>query len=183
MRTLPTTLTLILLSLPAQAMPVDDPNSCCKQHGTCAEIIQPIQISKTADLWFGEIIVDKAKFPGGIITQGCDQTRTFTAEGVGAWTTVKQGLKYHNANFKVTGQEGFPFTFVVPLDAIPLTMNGAAEPALLTAVFKHLPIAGVGGVTHGILQAEVEVGGILALPPNMKPGAYSGSFNVMVCYQ
>jgi hypothetical protein len=159
-------LTLTLAALAAVAL---EPGAARAQAE--AEFVDPITITKTADLGFGEII------PANVAG-----TVTITPTASGSTRSVTQvsffgTSSFSHAEFDVTGDRGASITITLPA-SINLTGPGAN---MLVDVFTSNPTS---PTSLGFLgQRTVRVGATLQVGASQTAGSYIGTFNVTIAYQ
>lgn len=163
-----------LLAVPVMAF-ADGNTATVTTSGAAITVVSPIQVTRTADLSFGTLVVDPSTFTSGVLTIGTDNLINITKLGRGTWTYTGTGhQKPSSAQFKVTGEEGYCYGFV------------AAEFSLLHPSgdsMKFSPLVSmVDKVTHGTVPATVGVGGTLILAGKPRPGVWSGTFSVTAIY-
>jgi len=164
---------IIALLLVAGSMAWADGNSAAKSASASATLIRPITVSKVSDLVFGSLIIP-AKYQGGSLTVSSNgSVHNHLGSNASMYT---HSATPSPAQFTVTGEPGYPWVFASGVLDLKLGSTGTAV--------QIVPKATVGNVVWGGATAStaVAVGGELHLPPNVKPGSYSGSFNVYVNY-
>lgn len=129
-----------------------------------ANILQPISVSKTADLSFGEVYPDGTL--AGTVTVDFAGGRTF---GGGASAGTAPGAA---GSFTVTGEAGSTYALTIPA-AVSLTGPG-------TAMNVTLSNNSLGDLTTG--TETFQVGGALDVGVAQTAGAYSATFDVTVNY-
>ncbi|AHI30246.1 hypothetical protein AU14_17300 [Marinobacter similis] len=144
-----------------------------------ANVIAPIQITKTADLVFG----DFAPGVGGTVTVSTSGARTATGPILSA-----SGASSSAAQFDVVGEANATYSISYSGDtALTNTTGGGGETMLLT---RHSDLTGAGAiageVTSGTLgitgTQSIYLGGTLAVSGTQVPGSYQGTVTVTVEY-
>ncbi|MBL0316158.1 MAG: DUF4402 domain-containing protein [Flavobacteriales bacterium] len=136
-----------------------------------ANIIQPLQIAKTADLAFGNIASGTAD---GTVVIAVDGARTST----GGVTLIEAGNVSNAASFDVTGLADASFTIEVPTSIVIETAGGADQ----MTVDNFVSSLGADSVLDVNGEATLEVGATLNVSAQQAAGLYSGSFDVIVAY-
>jgi hypothetical protein len=135
-------------------------------------IIQPITISKTADMTFGNIV--KPSTGSGTVTVGAGAD-TVAVTGTGA--AAASGT-ISRAKFSVGGEGAQTFSISVPAT---MTMTSGANNLTVT-----LTASGATGTLSGTLgtagTATFQVGGAFPIANTTASGNYTGSFNATVAY-
>lgn len=134
-----------------------------------ATVVQPIAISKSADLGFGKFSAGT----GGTIV--LDTSGDRTASGGVVLLTGTGGAA---ATFDVTGDAGATYAITLPSGAETLTRTSGTE-TMSVASWVSAPAA-TGTLTSG--AETVSVGATLTVGNAQVAGEYSGSFNVAVEY-
>ncbi len=144
-----------------------------------ANVIAPIQITKIADLVFG----DFAPGTGGTVTVSTSGARTATGPVLSTAGTAPSA-----ARFNVLGEANATFSITYSGDTeLTNTTGGGGETMLLT---RHSDLTGTGTiageVSSGTLGAggtgSIYVGGTLAVSATQVPGNYQGTVTVTVEY-
>jgi hypothetical protein len=136
-----------------------------------ANIIQPLQIAKTADLAFGNIASGTAD---GTVVIAVDGSRTST----GGVTLIEAGNVSNAASFDITGYADASFTIEVPASIVIETEGGADQ----MTVNNFVSSLGADSVLDVNGEATLEVGATLNVSAQQAAGLYSGSFDVIVAY-
>jgi hypothetical protein len=136
-----------------------------------ANIIQPLEIAKTADLAFGNIASGTAD---GTVVIAVDGSRTST----GGVTLIEAGNVSNAASFDVTGLADASFTIEVPTSIVIETEGGADQ----MTVDNFISSLGADSVLDVNGEATLEVGATLNVSAQQAAGLYSGSFDVIVAY-
>jgi len=139
-----------------------------------ATIIQPIAITKTAELVFGNLAVGA--------TGGTVAISTADAVTISAGSTITQPAGNAGspaaASFNVTGESGFTYAITLPADGT-VTLTDASSNTMAVNGFTSNPGA-TGTLTAG--SQTLKVGATLTVGNAQAPGSYSGSFSVTVAY-
>lgn len=139
-----------------------------------ANIVTPINVTKTTDLAFGKFVVTT----GGNVTIDTAGARTFT--GVTLLTSTTSA-----ASFAVTGEPNATYTISTAGTTANLT-SGANTMALTLASDLNAAGTTTGNVATGTLSAggtqNIYVGGSLAVAAAQPAGAYTGSIALAVDY-
>jgi hypothetical protein len=161
-------------ALAALAMPALAQNSATATASGTTTIIQPITISKTADLGFGTI-VKPTTGASTISVSATGNTRTVT----GGNATFANGNGVSSASFTVRGEGAQHFSIQVPAS---FNMTAGTNTLVVTT---NNP-SGATGLLSGSIGSTgslvLGVGGSFPLATNTASGAYSGSFQVTVAY-
>ena len=133
-----------------------------------ATILQPIAVSTTTHLSFGDIYPDKTA--AGTVTVDVDGGRS-------AGGSAKLGATAGTAAlFAVTGESNTGFSVSLP-SSIDITHDDGITTMAVNS-FNHNATAALDA--NG--AANFNVGATLQVGADQKPGAYTGSFNVTVNY-
>ncbi len=136
-----------------------------------ANIVQPLQIAKTADLAFGNIASGTAD---GTVVIAVDGSRTST----GGVTLIEAGNVSNAASFGITGFADATFTIEVPASIVIETAGGADQ----MTVNNFVSSLGANSVLDMNGEATLGVGATLNVSAQQAAGLYSGSFDVIVAY-
>lgn len=138
-------------------------------------IVQPLTITKDADLRFGSIVKPSTSGSIAISTAGA---RSVT-EGVHA---LSAGDAPQAARFRVSGAGGRALSIQIPSSVV---LNSGTHALLVTTTSNltgALTAQALSG-THEISGTlEVRVGGSVALTGSTEPGTYSGVLTVSAAY-
>lgn len=136
-------------------------------------VIQPIALSKTADLNFGTIVKPQT----GTATVAVDSAGSRTVTGTQAVNTA--GNAPTAAAFSIQGEGGSAYSVSVPGS---FTMASGANTLTVTTVNS----AGGGGTLSGGIgttaSATFGVGGTINVDTATASGAYTGTFTVTASY-
>ncbi|MFY7707422.1 MAG: DUF4402 domain-containing protein [Flavobacteriales bacterium] len=136
-----------------------------------ANIIQPLEIVKTADLAFGNIASGTSE---GTVVIATDGARTST----GGVTLIEAGNVSNAASFDVNGLADASFTIEVPASIVIETAGGADQ----MTVDNFVSSLGADSVLDANGEASLNVGATLNVSAQQAAGLYSGSFDVIVAY-
>lgn len=136
-----------------------------------ANIIQPLEIVKTADLAFGNIASGTSE---GTVVIAVDGSRTST----GGVTLIEAGNVSNAASFDINGYADASFTIEVPASIVIETEGGAEQ----MTVDNFVSSLGTDSVLDANGAATLEVGATLNVSAQQAAGLYSGSFDVIVAY-
>lgn len=158
----------VLAAGSAMVMAASAANAASVSATATAEILQQVQIAKTADLNFGSIVPDSAASANVIVDP--DGTNTRNCGGL----TCADDALVSSAAFNVTGATGL--TAVISLSSLATIDDGGNSMNIsLSQSDATLLMTGSAVPTY--------VGGTLTVPANQAPGTYSGSFDVTAEYQ
>lgn len=136
-----------------------------------ANIVQPLQIAKTADLAFGNIASGTAD---GTVVIAVDGSRTST----GGVTLIEAGNVSNAASFDITGYADATFTIEVPASIVIETEGGADQ----MTVNNFVSSLGANSVLDMNGESTLGVGATLNVSAQQAAGLYSGTFDVIVAY-
>lgn len=137
-----------------------------------ATVVQPIAITKTADLNFGNFAADDATSGTVVISTAGARSFTGGATGVSAGTGTVSA-----ASFTVTGEGTSTFSITLPSSAVTLTHATDATKTMSVSTFTSNPSA-TGALTAG--SATVTVGATLSVAAAQTTGVYSNSTGLPV---
>lgn len=129
-----------------------------------ATLVEPVTLSKTADLNFGTVVSGTGASTVQVSNAGA---RTCGA-GITCAGTVTA------AQFSVDGANGYVLVISVPTSAVSLTSGANSMTANLTPV---------SNITLGTGASTFGVGGTLNVGANQAQGVYTGTFTVSANYQ
>lgn len=144
-----------------------------EQATSTGVVVAPIQITKTADLSFGNFAAGASL---GTVALGTDGSRNVTGGVVGLPGSSAA------AQFDVVGQTGA--TYGITVAASDLT-SGANTMAFAEAVAVVASASSTGVVATGTLTGGTQsifVGGVLNVAANQAAGTYGGTIDVTVQY-
>ncbi|QLC25619.1 DUF4402 domain-containing protein [Parasphingopyxis algicola] len=145
-------------------------NAATATADATAEILQQVQIAKTADLNFGTIVPDSTASGNVNVAANAAGTRTCAAN-----LTCAGATSVSSAAFDVTGANGLNVD-VTGIGSLTQLSDGAnTMPISLSASSNVLAMTGSAVALY--------VGGDLTIGVNQPAGVYSGSFTVNVDYQ
>lgn len=159
----------ISIAVNAQNKTVAFHNSGMATGEATANIVEPIQVEKTADLAFGNIAAGTAE---GIVTISTDGSRNAN----GGVTLISAGNNSQAASFYIIGYPDATFAIDLPA-SIVISYN--SEEMVVDNFESDL-----GSVSQlsGIGEAYLNVGASLNVNSNQAPGLYIGTFDVIVAY-
>lgn len=138
-------------------------------------IVQPLTITKDADLRFGSIVKPSASGSVAISTAGARSV----SDGVQA---LSAGDTPQAARFTVSGAVGHALSIQIPAS---ITLNSGTH-ALLVTTTNNLSGGPDGQILGGTPDSsgslEVRVGGSVALASSTEPGIYTGVLTVSAAY-
>jgi hypothetical protein len=134
-----------------------------------ARIVAPIEISKVADLKFGNIAAGPS---AGIVEISTNDNRTSN----GGVTLIAAGNVSNAAAFDITGYPNATFTISLP-ENISLT-SGSDQ----MEVNNFVSDLGNNSTLDNAGEAQLKVGATLNVEANQAVGLYTGSFDVTVAY-
>lgn len=139
-------------------------------------IIQPVTVSKTADLIFGRVVRPGTGSDTISITNLSDAV---TATGGTAFPIATSGVTTSRAKFTVAGEGGQTVSLTVPTS---FSMTGTGTAIVVTLSSDKTGSQALGGTLGTSSSIVVNVGGSFALASTQATGAYSGSFTVSAAY-
>jgi hypothetical protein len=175
-----TTFSLLALTLATSAAWADG-NQSIAVADAAATIVPPIVLTKTQDLWFGQVVVDPGGF-GRVITQTAGSgggNRAADSRGV---HTIGSGThRWHNAEFEVTGQPDLTFSLDIQRNSLNIrcAAQGRTIPMVLNVPYLDAYRRNAIGPDG---KTKVSIGGTLLLPSTPAPGTYQGQFQMTVAY-
>ena len=134
-----------------------------------ANIVEPLQITKTADLKFGNIAAGPS---AGQVDMSISDVRTAT----GGVTLIAAGNVSNAAAFDIIGYADASFTISLP--ASILIASGAND----MLVDNFTSSLGAASTLDAAGAAALKVGATLNVDANQPVGLYTGSFDVTVAY-
>lgn len=137
-------------------------------------ILQPLTITKNADLAFGRIV--RPRTGSGTVTLA--NTGNAVVAGTGA--VALSGITTSRAQFTVDGEGGQVVTTSIP-SSVSLVNGTNTIPVTLSPDFGSTVT--LSGALAAAGSKVLNVGGSFSLPSTQASGAYSGSFTVTVAYQ
>ncbi len=144
-----------------------------------AKIITPIDISKDADMSFGNIGID-GTVGTVILAASADGSRT---EGGGAFLPATTGT-VAAAEFTVSGENSYTYTITIPTGTHTITHTNATD-VMTVSNFTSSPDTNAGnGELSAAGSQTVYVGATLNLVASQQAGTYTSltGFNVVVNY-
>ena len=134
-----------------------------------ARIVSPLQITKTADLKFGNVAAGPA---AGTVDMAITDVRTAT----GGVTLISAGNVSNAAAFDIIGAPDATFTISLP--ASILIASGAND----MQVDNFVSSLGATSALDALGASALKVGATLNVAANQAVGLYTGSFDVTVAY-
>ncbi len=134
-----------------------------------ANIVQPIQINKIADLDFGDIAAGTSST--GTVVVAANGNRTST----GGVSLINSGT-HTAANFSITGHPNASISIILPASAI---INSGSNSMLIDNFISNV---GSSTVLNSLGQSSIDVGATLSVDVNQPYGLYTGTFDVIVAY-
>lgn len=139
-------------------------------------IIQPVTVTKTADLVFGRVVRPASGSDTVSITNASDAV---TATGGTAVPIATTGVTTSRAKFTVAGEGGQTVALTVPAN---FSMTGAGTDIVVTLSSDKTGSQSLGGALGSSSSINVNVGGSFTLAATQATGAYTGSFTVSAAY-
>lgn len=134
-----------------------------------AKIVEPLQITKTADLKFGNIAAGPT---AGQVDMSITDVRTAT----GGVTLIAAGNVSNAAAFDIIGAPDASFTISLPSSI--LIASGAND----MVVDNFVSSLGATSALDATGAASLKVGASLNVGANQAVGLYTGTFDVTVAY-
>ena len=134
-----------------------------------ARIVSPLQITKTADLKFGNVAAGPA---AGTVDMAITDVRTAT----GGVTLISAGNVSNAAAFDIIGAPDATFTISLPTTI--LIASGAND----MQVDNFVSSLGATSALDALGASALKVGATLNVAANQAVGLYTGSFDVTVAY-
>jgi len=132
-----------------------------------AEIIQPLELQKTADLDFGKIISNNSAGSVTVHADGSPQSDT------GGASTYEEG---NRAAFSVEGEADWAYNLTMPASVTLVSGSDSMAVALSNSLTND------ASVLDSLGEDEFHVGGELAVGANQASGNYVGTFEVSIAY-
>ncbi|WP_423140757.1 DUF4402 domain-containing protein [Parablastomonas sp. CN1-191] len=139
-------------------------------------IIQPVTVSKTADLVFGRVVRPATGSDTVSITNASDAV---TASGGSAVPIATTGVTTSRAKFTVAGEGGQTVALTIPAN---FTMTGTGTDIVVTLSSDKTGSQSLGGTLGTSSSINLNVGGSFTLAATQATGAYTGSFTVSAAY-
>lgn len=162
---------ILILVLASSAVFVSSGEATEATASATAEVMNPIAISKAADLRFGKF----AALTGGSVVIAADGTRSATGAVVLSLTNAGGA-----ASFNVTGDNSATYAITLPSSAVTITHAINILATMSVGTFTSNP-SGTGTLSASGAQT-VGVGGTLSVASGQTSGSYSGTFTVGVEY-
>lgn len=135
-------------------------------------IVQPITITKTADLSFGRLVKPVSGTAGAMVMSNIDDLDLEV--GVAGLDNVSR------AKFTIAGEGGQAVSISMPANFTMSKGSDTISVELAPDVSGSITLSGALGSTG---SASLNVGGLIYLDSTTPTGLYSGSFTVTVAYQ
>jgi hypothetical protein len=149
--------------------------SATQSTTTTVKIVQPITLTKNADLAFGTMVKPNSGANTVTVSTGSD-TPTLTGPGDAALAASTAS----RAAFTVGGEGGSAFSVTVP-SSVTMTRTGGAQTLAVT-----LTASSSSGTLSGSIgssgSASFTVGGAFTATAGTASGDYTGAFNTTVAY-
>jgi hypothetical protein len=136
-------------------------------------VIQPVSMTKTADLAFGRVI---SRTTANRVT--INPTTGVRTASLGA-ATLLPGAPVSRASFQIVGQPGVITTVALPVSTVLTRSGGGSNMTVNT--FRKRPTGNPLIPASGTYT--LNVGARLNVKANQQPGLYTGTFTVTVNYQ
>ena len=134
-----------------------------------ARIVSPLQITKTADLKFGNIAAGPS---AGTVDMAISDVRT----AAGGVTLISAGNVSNAAAFDIIGYPDATFTISLP------SSISIASGANAMQVDNFVSSLGATSALDALGESALKVGATLNVDANQPVGLYTGSFDVTVAY-
>lgn len=134
-----------------------------------ANIVQPLEIMKVADLAFGNIAAGPVS---GTVTIDTDGSRS----GDGGITLIAAGNVSNAANFSIVGYPEATFTIELPSSILIESNGNEMMVDNFVSSLGDMSTLDVDG------NSDLTVGATLNVEANQEPGLYTGTFDVTVAY-
>jgi hypothetical protein len=157
------------IALMGFGMNVNAQVSATATANSSARIVSPIQLTKSVDLQFGNIVASPT---AGTLTMAPSAANTRNALGGITLPTVTGSVSA--AKFTVAGESGLTYAITLPASA---TLTSGSNNMTLDAFTTDLTEGGTIGTNN-----EFYVGATLNVQADQAAGSYSGTFNVTVNY-
>jgi hypothetical protein len=164
------TSTLMLVVLATGVFAQGNPTASATATAS-ANVVQPLEIVKTADLAFGNLASGTA---AGTVTIATDGSRTAT----GGVSLIAAGSVQNAAAFDINGFADASFDIELPASIVIETEDGTAS----MTVDGFVSSLGADSVLDANGEANLEVGATLNVDAQQAAGLYSGTFDVIVAY-
>jgi hypothetical protein len=160
-----------LAALPAQAA---TGNGASAGGSAQARVLQPVSMTNTADMRFGQIIQPATS---GTVTLSPSGTLTSAGGAAGNEAIIQTSGGPAPGQFTITAAPGTFFTIYGPI-LFNLSNGSSTMPVtLLTGTLQ------VTGLSANAITYRLRVGGTLSLAANQPTGTYSGSYTLQTVYQ
>ena len=139
-------------------------------------IIQPLTITKNADLQFGSVV--RPVSAAGAVAVAVTGARTVT----GDIQALASGDTPQAARFTISGEGGHALSVTIPAS---FTLANGAQSLVVTTTNNltgALSAQTLSGTAGGAGALDVRVGGTVALSTTTPAGLYTGAFTVSTAY-
>lgn len=190
-----------LAAFGATGLVAQDGDSSSDKAKASVLIVHPLKVSKTADMWFGEYILDptvtgiKGVLLESYGNQGSDVT---TYRGLQKWGNKAENGPAHTARFTIAGEKDYTCLVSTPKEITLTNTTGGPNGTVTLKVncTDATQTTWISGNTwqmtlstgeqvatlNNVGTAKFYVGGSLELPADCTPGWYRGTFDVSVEY-
>ncbi len=165
---------LSALASTAHAQQTDPATASASASGAVA-VIQPIALSKTADLNFGTIVKPLAGTATVAIAAGGGATVTGTTQVNTAANPARA------ASFTIQGEGGSAYSISVP-GSFTMANGSGAGSLTVTTVSNSTGGTLAGSIGGSTASATFGVGGTINIDTGTASGAYAGTFTVTASY-
>lgn len=135
-------------------------------------IVQPIAITRTADLSFGRLLKPASGTAGAMVLSDADELELEV--GIEGLDDVSR------AKFTITGEGGQAVSVSVPTG---FTMSKGPDTIAVELVPEISGSVTLSGTLGSSGSAALNIGGFLYIDSSQPTGLYSGTFTVTVAYQ
>lgn len=164
-------MSVLLIFIAPQVLKAQTPSDTA-QATAKADIVTPIQISKTQDLDFGSIAAASA---ADEVVMSPTGVRSATSGSV----ILIAAFPGEQAIFTVTGEPSYAFNITLPGDNDVTITSGANSMAVKTFISDPASPSSLDATG----SATLNVGATLYVGATQAPGAYTGTFDVIVAYE
>lgn len=190
-----------LATLGAAGLFAADGNTSSDKAKASVLIVHPLKVSKAADMWFGEYILDPTVSGAkGVLLEsyGNDGDDVTTYHGLQKWGNKAGNGNPHTARFTIAGEKNYTCLVTTPTSITLKNTAGGGDGTLSLTVkcTDATQTTWISGNTwsmtlssgeqietlNNVGAAKFYVGGSLNLPEGCLPGWYRGTFDVTVEY-